>query len=98
MGTDTGAFLNFRQEDPNATELMLMVEMGMDPAPEIVSPALIAVRPTCNAVPIRTVPEAAPLGAKTVPAAGVVGVPNPVPLLFSIVIAFDPPRPSNAND
>jgi len=31
MGTDTGAFLNFQQEDPNATELMLMVEMGMDP-------------------------------------------------------------------
>jgi imidazolonepropionase-like amidohydrolase len=31
MGTDTGAFLNFQHEDPNATELMLMVEMGMDP-------------------------------------------------------------------
>jgi imidazolonepropionase-like amidohydrolase len=31
MGTDTGAFLNFQQEDPNAAELMLMVEMGMDP-------------------------------------------------------------------
>ena len=31
MGTDTGAFLNFQQEDPNANELMLMVEMGMDP-------------------------------------------------------------------
>ncbi len=31
MGTDTGAFLNFQQEDPNATELMLMVEMEMDP-------------------------------------------------------------------
>jgi imidazolonepropionase-like amidohydrolase len=31
MGTDTGAFLNFQEEDPNATELMLMVEMGMDP-------------------------------------------------------------------
>jgi imidazolonepropionase-like amidohydrolase len=31
MGTDTGAFLNFQQEDPNARELMLMVEMGMDP-------------------------------------------------------------------
>ncbi len=31
MGTDTGAFLNFQQEDPNASELMLMVEMGMDP-------------------------------------------------------------------
>jgi len=31
MGTDTGAFLNFQQDDPNASELMLMVEMGMDP-------------------------------------------------------------------
>jgi imidazolonepropionase-like amidohydrolase len=31
MGTDTGAFLNFQQEDPNALELMFMVEMGMDP-------------------------------------------------------------------
>jgi imidazolonepropionase-like amidohydrolase len=31
MGTDTGAFLNFQQEDPNANEMMLMVEMGMDP-------------------------------------------------------------------
>jgi imidazolonepropionase-like amidohydrolase len=31
MGTDTGAFLNFQQEDPNAEEMMLMVEMGMPP-------------------------------------------------------------------
>ncbi len=31
MGTDTGAFLGFQQEDPNANELMYMVEMGMDP-------------------------------------------------------------------
>jgi len=31
MGTDTGAFLGFQQEDPNAQELMYMVEMGMDP-------------------------------------------------------------------
>jgi imidazolonepropionase-like amidohydrolase len=31
MGTDTGAFLNMQQEDPNAEELMLMVEMGMPP-------------------------------------------------------------------
>ena len=31
MGTDTGAFLNFQQEDPNAREMMLMVEMGMPP-------------------------------------------------------------------
>ena len=31
MGTDTGAFLNVQQEDPNAEELMLMVEMGMTP-------------------------------------------------------------------
>ena len=31
MGTDTGAFLNFQQEDPNANEMMYMVEMGMTP-------------------------------------------------------------------
>jgi imidazolonepropionase-like amidohydrolase len=31
MGTDTGAFLDFQQEDPNAMEMMYMVEMGMDP-------------------------------------------------------------------
>lgn len=31
MGTDTGAFMDFQQEDPNAQELMYMVEMGMDP-------------------------------------------------------------------
>ena len=31
MGTDTGAFLNLQQEDPNAREMMLMVEMGMPP-------------------------------------------------------------------
>jgi imidazolonepropionase-like amidohydrolase len=31
MGTDTGAFMDFQQEDPNANELMYMVEMGMDP-------------------------------------------------------------------
>ena len=31
MGTDTGAFMDFQQEDPNAMELMYMVEMGMDP-------------------------------------------------------------------
>jgi imidazolonepropionase-like amidohydrolase len=31
MGTDTGAFIGFQQEDPNAQELMYMVEMGMDP-------------------------------------------------------------------
>jgi imidazolonepropionase-like amidohydrolase len=31
MGTDTGAFMDFQQEDPNAVELMYMVEMGMDP-------------------------------------------------------------------
>jgi imidazolonepropionase-like amidohydrolase len=31
MGTDTGAFMDFQQEDPNAKELMYMVEMGMDP-------------------------------------------------------------------
>jgi imidazolonepropionase-like amidohydrolase len=31
MGTDTGAFLNLQQEDPNAREMMLMVAMGMPP-------------------------------------------------------------------
>jgi len=31
MGTDTGAFMDFQQEDPNAAEMMYMVEMGMDP-------------------------------------------------------------------
>ncbi len=31
MGTDTGSFLNFQQEDPNANEMMSMVEMGMTP-------------------------------------------------------------------
>jgi len=29
MGTDTPAFLNFQQEDPNANEMRYMVEMGM---------------------------------------------------------------------
>jgi imidazolonepropionase-like amidohydrolase len=31
MGTDTGAFFGFQQEDPNAIEMMYMVEMGMSP-------------------------------------------------------------------
>jgi imidazolonepropionase-like amidohydrolase len=31
MGTDTPAFLNFQQEDPNANEMRYMVEMGMTP-------------------------------------------------------------------
>lgn len=31
MGTDTGAFMDFQQEDPNAQEMMYMVEMGMTP-------------------------------------------------------------------
>jgi imidazolonepropionase-like amidohydrolase len=31
MGTDTGAFFGFQQEDPNAQEMMYMVEMGMTP-------------------------------------------------------------------
>lgn len=30
-GTDTGAFMNFRQESPYAREMMHMVEMGMTP-------------------------------------------------------------------
>jgi imidazolonepropionase-like amidohydrolase len=31
MGTDTPAFLNFIQEDPNAGEIRAMVELGMSP-------------------------------------------------------------------
>jgi imidazolonepropionase-like amidohydrolase len=31
MGTDSPSFLNFVQEDPNANEMMNMVEMGMTP-------------------------------------------------------------------
>jgi imidazolonepropionase-like amidohydrolase len=31
MGTDTGAFFGFQQEDPNAQEMTYMVEMGMTP-------------------------------------------------------------------
>ena len=31
MGTDTPAFLNFQQEDPNADEMRFMVELGMSP-------------------------------------------------------------------
>ncbi len=31
MGTDTGSFLNFQQEDPNIAEMMYMGEMGMTP-------------------------------------------------------------------
>ena len=31
MGTDTPAFLNFQQEDPNANEMRYMVELGMSP-------------------------------------------------------------------
>ena len=37
MGTDTGSFLNFQQEDPNANEVAYMVEMGMDPLQAIVA-------------------------------------------------------------
>jgi imidazolonepropionase-like amidohydrolase len=31
MGTDTGAFFGFQQEDPNANEMMYFVEAGMPP-------------------------------------------------------------------
>jgi imidazolonepropionase-like amidohydrolase len=31
MGTDSPSFMNFIQEDPNANEMMNMVELGMDP-------------------------------------------------------------------
>ena len=31
MGTDTPAYLNFQQEDPNGNEMQYMVEQGMTP-------------------------------------------------------------------
>jgi imidazolonepropionase-like amidohydrolase len=37
LGTDTPAFLNFQQEDPNANEFFYMVEMGMSPMDAIVA-------------------------------------------------------------
>jgi imidazolonepropionase-like amidohydrolase len=37
MGTDTGSFLNFQQEDPNANEMIYMVEMGMTPMEAIIA-------------------------------------------------------------
>ena len=37
MGTDTPAFLNFQQEDPDAHEMMFMVELGMTPMQAIVA-------------------------------------------------------------
>jgi imidazolonepropionase-like amidohydrolase len=37
MGTDTGAFMTMRQEDPYAHELSHMVEMGMTPLQAIES-------------------------------------------------------------
>lgn len=36
-GTDTGAFMNFRQESPYVREMMHMVEMGMSPMDVIVA-------------------------------------------------------------
>ncbi|WP_136161311.1 amidohydrolase family protein [Sphingomonas flavalba] len=37
MGTDATAFLNFQQDDPNATEMEYMVEMGMTPMDSIIA-------------------------------------------------------------
>jgi len=37
MGTDTGAAMGFRQEDPYAREMMHMVEMGMTPLDAIIA-------------------------------------------------------------
>ena len=37
MGTDTPSFLNFIQEDPNAREMMNMVELGMTPMQTIIA-------------------------------------------------------------
>ncbi|MEI9849902.1 MAG: amidohydrolase family protein [Sphingomonas sp.] len=36
-GTDATAFLNFQQDDPNATEMGYMVEMGMSPMDAIIA-------------------------------------------------------------
>ena len=37
MGTDSTSFLNFQQDDPNATEMGYMVEMGMTPMDAIIA-------------------------------------------------------------
>jgi len=37
MGTDAPTFLNFQQEDPNATELAYMVELGMSPMDALIA-------------------------------------------------------------
>jgi len=37
MGTDSTSFLNFQQDDPNATEMGYMVEMGMTPMQSIIA-------------------------------------------------------------
>jgi imidazolonepropionase-like amidohydrolase len=37
MGTDTPAFLNFQQDDPNAVEMGYMTELGMSPLDAIVA-------------------------------------------------------------
>ncbi|MEX2123444.1 MAG: amidohydrolase family protein [Woeseia sp.] len=37
MGTDAPTFLNFLQDDPNATELAYMVELGMSPMDAIIA-------------------------------------------------------------
>lgn len=37
MGTDSTSFLNFQQDDPNATEMAYMVEMGMQPMDAIIA-------------------------------------------------------------
>jgi hypothetical protein len=37
MGTDTPAFLNFQQDDPNALEMGYMTELGMSPMEAIIA-------------------------------------------------------------
>ncbi|HKR35306.1 MAG TPA: amidohydrolase family protein [Steroidobacteraceae bacterium] len=37
LGTDTPAFLNFQQEDPNAQEFRFMIEQGMSPMDAIIA-------------------------------------------------------------
>jgi imidazolonepropionase-like amidohydrolase len=37
LGTDTPAFLNFPQEDPNAAEFRFMIEQGMSPMDAVIA-------------------------------------------------------------
>jgi imidazolonepropionase-like amidohydrolase len=37
MGTDSTSFLNFQQDDPNATEMGYMVELGLSPMDTLIA-------------------------------------------------------------